>query len=77
MNEVAILQILVILSILFYGNIIKIFEFYQDDRYLYIVTELCTGGELFDKIQEETSFTEVKAAEIMKQVLSAVFYCHQ
>jgi calcium-dependent protein kinase len=41
------------------------------------VTELCTGGELFDKIQEETSFTEAKAAEIMKQVLSAVVYCHQ
>jgi calcium-dependent protein kinase len=40
------------------------------------VTELCTGGELFDKIQDETSFSENKAAEIMKQVLSAVFYCH-
>ncbi|KAM3134083.1 hypothetical protein pb186bvf_013809 [Paramecium bursaria] len=48
-------------------NIIKIFEFYQDDRYFYIVTELCTGGELFEKIHEEGSFSEKKAAEIMKQ----------
>jgi calcium-dependent protein kinase len=37
---------------------------------------LCLGGELFDKIQEEKSFTEKKAASIMKQILSAIFYCH-
>lgn len=57
-------------------NIIKIFEFYQDERYFYIVTELCNGGELFDKIIEERHFSEKRAAEIMQQVISAVFYCH-
>ena len=57
-------------------NIIKIFEFYQDERYFYIVTELCSGGELFDKIIEERHFSEKRAAEIMQQILSAVFYCH-
>jgi len=40
------------------------------------VTEICSGGELFDKIQEEKSFNERKAASIMKQILSAVYYCH-
>ena len=34
-------------------NIMKIFEFYQDTRFFYIVNELCTGGELFDKILKE------------------------
>ena len=43
-NEVTILQKLD------HPNIIKIFEFYEDDRFFYIVTELCTGGELFEKI---------------------------
>ena len=38
------------------------FEFYQDSRYFYIVTELCTGGELFDKIIEEKSFGENKVS---------------
>lgn len=72
MNEVSILQKLVTFIFLLsylkqdHPNIIKIFEFYQDDRFFYIVTELCTGGELFDKIQEETQFSEKKAAEIMK-----------
>lgn len=40
------------------------------------MTELCVGGELFDKIQEEKQFSEKRAAQIMKQILSAIFYCH-
>jgi calcium-dependent protein kinase len=31
-------------------GIIKIYEFYQDQKYFYIVSDLCTGGELFDRI---------------------------
>ena len=40
------------------------------------MTELCTGGELFDKISDEKHFSESKAANTIKQVLSAVYYCH-
>lgn len=57
-------------------NIIRIFEFYQDEKYFYIVTELCTGGELFDKIVESKNFSEKKACEVIQQVLSAIAYCH-
>jgi len=38
--------------------------------------ELCSGGELLEKIRYEGSFSEKKAAEIMKEILSAVNYCH-
>jgi calcium-dependent protein kinase len=41
------------------------------------VTDFCQGGELFDKIIEEKYFTEAKAAKIIKQVLSAIAYCHK
>ncbi len=57
-------------------NIIKIVDFYQDERYFYIVSELCTGGELFDKIIEAKFMNEKKAAELLKQVLGAIYYCH-
>lgn len=40
------------------------------------MTELCQGGELFDKIIGEKKFTENKAAETMKQILGAVNYLH-
>ena len=31
-------------------NIVKIYECYEDAKGYYIVTELCSGGELFDEI---------------------------
>lgn len=40
------------------------------------MTDLCTGGELFDKIVEKGCFDEQTSATIMRQILSAVAYCH-
>jgi calcium-dependent protein kinase len=40
------------------------------------VTDLCHGGELFDRIVEYKNFTEEKAAAILREVLQAVAYCH-
>lgn len=54
----------------------QILEFYEDKKNFYIITELCEGGELFDKIVEKGSFTKNEAAWIMKQLLSAVNYIH-
>jgi len=46
-----------------------------------VVTELCTGGELFDEItkMEESGklFSEKHCAIILRQVLQAINYCHQ
>ena len=36
-----------------------------------------TGGELFDRIVEKGSYTEKDAADLIKQVLSAVNYMHE
>ena len=43
-------------------NILKMYEFYQDEKRFYIVTELLTGGELFDKICDSHFFGENIAA---------------
>jgi calcium-dependent protein kinase len=65
-----------ILKRLDHPNIIKIYEFYYDEKYFYIVTELCTGGELFQKIVKNKIFSEKQAANTIKQILSAVSYVH-
>lgn len=66
-----------ILKKLDHPNILKLYEFFQDQKRYFLVTELCNGGELFDKIAEEQQFSEIDAAKIIKQILSAVNYCHQ
>lgn len=61
-------------------NIIKLYEIFEDVRYLYLIMEECVGGELFDKIlnriNNKDMFTEKEAADIFKQMMSAICYCH-
>ena len=57
-------------------NILKLYEYYQDDKNYYLITEFCSGGELFDRITNNGSFSEATAANYMKQILSVISYCH-
>lgn len=66
-----------ILRELDHPNIVKMYEFFEDEKRYYIVTEICKGGELFDEIIARGKFTEKDAAVLMKQVLSCVNYCHK
>ena len=58
-------------------NIVKLFEIFEDVKNIYLIMELCTGGELFDRIINDGSFSEAQAAHIMKDVVSALNYMHQ
>jgi calcium-dependent protein kinase len=58
-------------------HIVKINEFFEDERFLYIVMELLEGGELFDRIQSVHHFTEKKAGEILFDLLKGVNYLHK
>ena len=61
-------------------NIIRLFELFESQRSYYIVMEECKGGEIFDRIiehiQNKQMYSEKEAAEIFKQVMSAICYCH-
>ncbi len=65
-----------ILKKLVHPNIMQIFEFYEDKKNFYIITEFCEGGELFDKVVEKGNFKEDEAAWVMKQLISAINYIH-
>lgn len=58
-------------------NIVKLFETFEDKKYLYLVLELCEGGELFDEIIEQGCFSEHDAARYMSQILGAILYMHK
>lgn len=65
-----------ILRDLDHPNIVKMYEFFQDEKRYYIITEICKGGELFDEIIDKGHFSECDAALIMRQLLSCINYCH-
>mmetsp|Transcript_38649 Transcript_38649/g.124195 ORF Transcript_38649/g.124195 Transcript_38649/m.124195 type:complete len:477 (-) Transcript_38649:169-1599(-) len=49
----------------------------KDQRNIYLVMELCNGGELFDRIIDSGHFTEVQAATVMQNIFRAVYYMHE
>ena len=65
-----------ILRTLDHPNILKIFEFYSNKESYSIVTELCSGGELFQEIVDKGPFSESYSAFVIFQILSAINYCH-
>ena len=75
-DNVKFLKEIQVLKELDHPNIIKIFEYYVDNKNHYIITELITGGELYETIAKSHKFNEKKAAFIMKQILSALNYLH-
>merc|ERR1719330_1389695 len=66
-----------IMKILDHPNIVRLYETFEDQRNVYLVLELCTGGELFDRILADGKFTEQAAASSIRQMLRAVNYMHQ
>lgn len=57
-------------------NIVRIYAVFEDASFMHLVMELCTGGELLDKLVEEMGFSERQASMVMQQVLGAVSHLH-
>jgi len=60
-------------------NIVRIEEVYESTNEIYIVQELCLGGDLFDRLDEQLDYhyTEAQCAKLVKQMLSALRYIHK
>lgn len=56
-------------------NIVSLKEAFEDRDAVYIVMELCEGGELFDRIVARGHFTERDAVTITRTILEIVSVC--
>ena len=54
-----------ILKNLSHPNILELYEYFEDRHYVFLVTEVCSGGELFDYLVEYGSCTEQQTANVM------------
>jgi calcium-dependent protein kinase len=57
-------------------NIIKLYETYEDSKYIHMVMEMCVGGDLFENIVKKVRYTELKAAKLIYRIIGAVNYLH-
>ena len=66
-----------IMRTLDHPNLIKYYEAYEDERYIHIVMELCTGGDLLETIMAMGSIGEREVCVIMRKLIRAVVYLHE
>ncbi|KAG1952607.1 calcium/calmodulin-dependent protein kinase type 1D [Pimephales promelas] len=69
-NEIAVLRKIK------HENIVALEDIYESSNHLYLIMQLVSGGELFDRIVEKGFYTEKDASTLIRQVLDAVNYLH-
>ena len=58
-------------------HIVRVMQLLEDEVNFYIVSELVTGGELYDHMVKVKRMTERQSANVVKQILLAINYMHQ
>ena len=75
-DEKLFLKEIEILSQLDHPNVLKIYEYYIDDLNYYVMSELVSGGELYEQIYKIHNYNEKDAGIIMEQLFGAINYIH-
>merc|ERR1712223_705446 len=57
-------------------NIIQLIEYFEETERFYLIFEKVSGGQLLDHIQTRKYFTELEAANIIRDVASALEFLH-
>uniref|UniRef100_A0A3Q3L244 Calcium/calmodulin-dependent protein kinase IGb n=1 Tax=Mastacembelus armatus TaxID=205130 RepID=A0A3Q3L244_9TELE len=70
-NEIAVLRRIK------HDNVVGMEDFYESQTHYYLVMQLVSGGELFDRILDRGVYSEKDASRVIQQVLQAVNYLHQ
>ncbi|KAH9810870.1 CAMK/CAMKL/MARK protein kinase, partial [Melampsora americana] len=62
---------------LHHPNVVQLYEVIATEHSIWLITELCAGGELFDYLVEKTRFTESETRRIFGQICLGLGYVHQ
>uniref|UniRef100_A0A4W5KSQ8 Serine/threonine-protein kinase 33 n=1 Tax=Hucho hucho TaxID=62062 RepID=A0A4W5KSQ8_9TELE len=60
-----------------HAHIIHLEEVFETQKRMYLVTELCEGGELKELLQKNTRFTEEETRHIINSLAEAIVYLHK
>jgi calcium-dependent protein kinase len=66
-----------IMSMCDHPNILRLHEYFETDKKVYLILDLCTGGELLDHLNSHQSLDENIVRRYVKQILGAIIYLHE
>jgi serine/threonine protein kinase len=75
-DEQSLLSEVAIMEKLHHPNIVRIKEFFDCPKHMYIVMELLTGEQLYERVIKKGRYSEPEARVAFRQIISAISYCH-
>jgi len=66
-----------IMSGLDHPNVVRLFEAYYTKTRVHLIMELCSGGEMYDRLMQAERYDEIIAKEYVRKILSATRYLHE
>lgn len=65
-----------IMKLIDHPHVLGLSDVYENKKYLYLVLELVSGGELFDYLVKKGRLTPKEARKFFRQIISALDFCH-
>lgn len=75
-EEVSLRQEVRLLKMLDSPYIVKLHDFYEEEKFFYLVQEYVEGGELYDHIANKQVCDENEMRELFVDLLKAIQHCH-
>lgn len=76
-DDAAIYDEVLILSTLRHPFICPLIDFFEERECYFLVMELMSGGDLFDRIGEKKNYNEQDARTLCKKMIESVCFCHE
>merc|ERR1712232_431977 len=57
-------------------HVCRFYETYEDSEIMYFVFELCEGGKLFERLENDIVLEEPEASRLGKEMASAIAHLH-
>lgn len=58
-------------------NVIHLYDVCEDTAGIHLILELCSGGELFDRIVAQARYNEAEAAAVVRQIAAGLAALHR
>jgi serine/threonine protein kinase len=72
-----VMQEVIILKRIKHKNVVRLFEYFETDKHLLFVIELCAGGDLLNYVRRRRRLKEDVAKCLFKQIIESLAYIHK
>ncbi|KAJ4970931.1 hypothetical protein NE237_004030 [Protea cynaroides] len=74
-NEITVMR-KIVEDVIPHPNVISLYDLYEDLNGVHLVLELCSGGELFDRMVDQEKYSEAAAAAVVRQIANGLSALH-